>query len=50
MILKNASVVDIEKSCLETGMVSLEQAGLIKALDGITSLEEVYSVARPEAD
>lgn len=50
MILKNASVVEIEKAAMETGMVTLEQAGLIKALDGITSLEEVYSVARPESD
>lgn len=50
MILKNANVVDIEKAAVETGMVTLEQAGIIKALEGITSLEEVYSVARPESD
>ncbi len=50
MILKNANVVDIEKAAVETGMVTLEQAGILKALEGITSLEEVYSVARPESD
>jgi type II secretory ATPase GspE/PulE/Tfp pilus assembly ATPase PilB-like protein len=27
-------------------MVTLEQAGIIKALQGVTSLDEVYRVAR----
>ncbi|MBI5412805.1 type II/IV secretion system protein [Candidatus Peregrinibacteria bacterium] len=46
MILDNASTMDIEKAAMETGMVTLEQAGAIKALLGQTTLEEVYSVAR----
>lgn len=49
MILKQASSIDIEAAAMKTGMVTLEQAGILKALDGITSLEEVYSVARPES-
>ena len=49
MILKQASSIDIEAAATKTGMVTLEQAGILKALDGITSLEEVYSVARPES-
>lgn len=49
MILKEASSIDIEAAAMKTGMVTLEQAGILKALDGITSLEEVYSVARPES-
>ena len=48
MVLKNATVMDIQEAAVKTGMVTLEQAGVLKALDGITSLEEVYSVARPE--
>ncbi|MFT7184457.1 MAG: type II secretory ATPase GspE/PulE/Tfp pilus assembly ATPase PilB-like protein [Oceanicoccus sp.] len=49
MILKNASTMEIEDAALKSGMVSLEQAGLLKALQGITSLEEVYAVARPDS-
>lgn len=46
LILENASSMEIEKAALESGMVGLEQAGIIKALKGETTLEEVYSVAR----
>ncbi|MFA5792473.1 MAG: GspE/PulE family protein [Candidatus Gracilibacteria bacterium] len=49
MILKNANVMEIQDIAMKTGMVTLEQAGILKALEGITSLEEVYSVARPES-
>ena len=49
MILKNASVMEIQEAAIKNGMVTLEQAGVLKALNGITSLEEVYSVARPES-
>ena len=34
----------IEQSAKEAGMVTLEQDGLIKALQGLTSLEEVYKL------
>lgn len=49
MILKGATSMEIEDTAMKAGMVSLEQAGILKALQGITSLEEVYAVARPES-
>ena len=49
MILKGANTMEIEDAALKSGMVSLEQAGILKALYGITSLEEVYAVARPDS-
>ncbi len=49
MIIKDASILEIENAAMKSGMVSLEQAGILKALQGITSLEEVYAVARPDA-
>jgi type II secretory ATPase GspE/PulE/Tfp pilus assembly ATPase PilB-like protein len=45
-ILQNAASIDVEKIAIKNGMVSLEQSGIIKALKGETSLEEVYSVAQ----
>ena len=50
LILKNASIMELQNRAVETGMVTLEQVGILKALEGVTSLEEVYSVARPESD
>lgn len=46
LILEQANTIEIEKAAMESGMVGLEQAGIIKALLGETTLEEVYSVAR----
>lgn len=46
LVGSNASVLDIEDAALKNGMVTLEQAGIIKALQGVTTLEEVYRVAR----
>lgn len=46
LIVAKASSMDIEKAALKNGMVNLEQAGIIKALKGETSLEEVYRVAK----
>jgi type II secretory ATPase GspE/PulE/Tfp pilus assembly ATPase PilB-like protein len=46
MILDKASSVEIEKVAMRTGMVTLEQAGIITALAGITSLGEIYRVAK----
>ncbi|MBI2638271.1 type II/IV secretion system protein [Candidatus Peregrinibacteria bacterium] len=46
LILDHAASMEIEKAAMESGMVGLEQAGIIKALKGETTLEEVYSVAR----
>ena len=49
LIIKGANVMEITDVAMKTGMVTLEQAGILKALDGVTSLEEVYSVARPDS-
>lgn len=46
LISDGATVLEIEAVALESGMVSLEQAGIIKALEGVTTLEEIYRVAR----
>ncbi|MCX6734154.1 MAG: GspE/PulE family protein [Candidatus Peregrinibacteria bacterium] len=46
LILEKAPSVQIEKAAIKLGMITLEQDGLVKCLKGITSLEEVYAVAR----
>ncbi len=46
LILDKTPSVQIEKAAIKLGMITLEQDGLVKCLQGITSLEEVYSVAR----
>lgn len=46
MIVMQAPAMDIEKTAMKNGMVNLEQIGVVKALKGDTSLEEVYSVAK----
>jgi len=46
LILEKAPSVQIEKAAITLGMITLEQDGLVKCLKGITSLEEVYAVAR----
>ncbi len=48
LILKGGNTLEIQDLAEQQGMVSLEQAGILKALDGVTSLEEVYAVARPD--
>lgn len=46
LILDHAPSMEIEKAAMENGMVGLEQSGILKALKGETTLEEVYSVAK----
>jgi type IV pilus assembly protein PilB len=46
MIIDGASATMINDVAITDGMVSLEQDGLIKALNGRTSLEEVYAAAK----
>jgi type IV pilus assembly protein PilB len=48
MILKWSSAYDINKQAIIDGMVSLEQDGIMKALNWETSLEEVYKVAKSQ--
>jgi type IV pilus assembly protein PilB len=43
-ILNNPSLADLRKRAVEKGMVKLKQDGLIKVLQGITSIEELERV------
>ncbi len=42
----NASTLEIRKAALKQGMTSLYEDGILKATQGITTLEEVISVAK----
>jgi type IV pilus assembly protein PilB len=46
LILERAPAIQIEKAAVLDGMVLMEQDGYIKALDGLTTLEEVMRVAK----
>ena len=49
-ILQRKNGLEIEEIAMRTGMLTLEQAGIVKALQGLTSLDEVYRVARKMED
>jgi len=44
LILKGGSTIDIEKTAIEEGMVTLRMAGAQHVLDGTTSIEEFFRV------
>ncbi len=46
LILKRASSGEIEEAALKEGMILMKQDGYLKALQGITSIEEVLRVAQ----
>jgi type IV pilus assembly protein PilB len=46
LIIEGASGVQINETAIDTGMISLEQDGIMKALCGATSLDEVYAAAK----
>ncbi|MFB0965641.1 MAG: GspE/PulE family protein [Patescibacteria group bacterium] len=46
LILEGASGVQINETAIDAGMISLEQDGIMKALNGLTSLDEVYAAAK----
>lgn len=46
LILKRAPMGDIEKQAVDEGMITMKQDGYLKALEGITSIEEVLRVAQ----
>lgn len=48
MILHGDSAFNINRQAIKDGMVSLEQDGIMKALGGLTSLEEVYRVSKTQ--
>ncbi len=43
-IFKNPSIADFRKEALRRGMVSIYQDGIIKVLEGVTTLEEVERI------
>ncbi len=45
MIGKEATAVELKQNAIKMGMVTMVQDGLLKALDGITDVEEVFRVA-----
>lgn len=45
----NVSEYDMTKIALKSGMITMAQDGLLKALDGLTSVEEVLRVAELQA-
>lgn len=48
-IIDGSSATVINEVAITDGMISLEQDGIIKALNGRTSLEEVYAAAKENA-
>jgi type IV pilus assembly protein PilB len=46
MILERKSTADIEKQAVTEGMITLKQDGYLKALEGLTTLEEVLRVGQ----
>jgi type IV pilus assembly protein PilB len=44
MIMKNASTTEIRNQAIAEGMITMAQDGLLKALKGITDVEEVFRV------
>ena len=48
LLLQNKDAATIKKAALQRGMRSLRAAGLVKALQGITTLEEVMRVTQEE--
>jgi type IV pilus assembly protein PilB len=46
LIFNNKSAEEIRKAALGQGLKTLYQDGLLKVLDGITTLDEVYRVAK----
>lgn len=45
-ILEHKSALDIQKTALEDGMVTMKQDGFLKVLEGVTTIEEVLRVAQ----
>jgi type II secretory ATPase GspE/PulE/Tfp pilus assembly ATPase PilB-like protein len=41
LVLKRASGTDIKKMAIETGLITLREAGIRKVRSGVTSIEEL---------
>ncbi len=48
ILAENSSMAEFKKAAVTQGMISLVQDGLLKALDGLTDVEEVFRVAGGE--
>ena len=48
LILQRATSADIQRAAIEQGMVTMRQDGYLKALDGLTTINEVNRVAAAE--
>lgn len=46
LILERAPAIQLEQAAVQDGMVLMEQDGYLKALDGLTTIEEVMRVAK----
>jgi type II secretory ATPase GspE/PulE/Tfp pilus assembly ATPase PilB-like protein len=46
LILSRSAMSDIEKKAVEEGMITMKQDGYLKAIEGMTSIEEVLRVAQ----
>jgi type II secretory ATPase GspE/PulE/Tfp pilus assembly ATPase PilB-like protein len=46
MIMENRSSDEIQEEAIEKGMITMLQDGYLKALDGITTIEEVMRVSK----
>ncbi len=46
LVLKNVPDDQLEDQAIQDGMITLKQDALIKALEGVTSLEEVYRITQ----
>lgn len=46
LILKRVSSSQIQKKATEQGMVTMLQDGILKAIDGVTSMEEVWRITK----
>lgn len=46
LIIERAIASDIKKEAMEEGMLTMEQDGLVKVLEGVTTIDEVLRVAQ----
>ena len=44
LIMKGASTTDVRNQAIVEGMITMAQDGILKALQGITDVEEVFRV------
>jgi type II secretory ATPase GspE/PulE/Tfp pilus assembly ATPase PilB-like protein len=46
LISQGASISEFEKAAANCGMVTMEQDGMLKALAGVTTIDEVWRVTK----